>query len=192
MYFFFNYSQISPCCWPELKRWQRFFLPLTVTTNTPRWTFQLRCSDWSFSTFSNTSPPLPSGDHEVPAWRLHTGKTVLVVVRFVGKTQLEFRIILHCSLEAPKRPGAPSLTSSLWTPGSLCSLQMGRCWDKWTRYEKCPLWWGFDKACKFLSHSRSFWTQNTGKLRIGTYTGDLQHGTVYSGGEVQPDGSPHL
>lgn len=26
--------------------------------------------------------------------------------------------------------------------------------------------------------------QNTGKLRIGTYTGALQHGTVYSGGEV--------
>ncbi|MEQ2212873.1 Cytosolic purine 5'-nucleotidase [Xenoophorus captivus] len=24
--------------------------------------------------------------------------------------------------------------------------------------------------------------KNTGKLRIGTYTGDLQHGTVYSGG----------
>lgn len=29
-----------------------------------------------------------------------------------------------------------------------------------------------------------FWTQDTGKLRIGTYTGDLQHGTVYSGGEI--------
>lgn len=29
-----------------------------------------------------------------------------------------------------------------------------------------------------------FYTQNTGKLRIGTYTGDLQHGTVYSGGET--------
>lgn len=28
-----------------------------------------------------------------------------------------------------------------------------------------------------------FLTQDTGKLRIGTYTGDLQHGTVYSGGE---------
>lgn len=28
-------------------------------------------------------------------------------------------------------------------------------------------------------------TQDTGKLRIGTYTGDLQHGTVYSGGEIQ-------
>lgn len=29
-----------------------------------------------------------------------------------------------------------------------------------------------------------FLTQDTGKLRIGTYTGDLQHGTVYSGGET--------
>lgn len=32
-----------------------------------------------------------------------------------------------------------------------------------------------------------FLPQDTGKLRIGTYTGDLQHGTVYSGGE---DGLP--
>lgn len=32
-----------------------------------------------------------------------------------------------------------------------------------------------------------FLMQNTGKLRVGTYTGDLQHGTVYSGGE---DGLP--
>lgn len=30
-----------------------------------------------------------------------------------------------------------------------------------------------------------FLMQNTGKLRIGTYTGDLQHGTVYSGGEAR-------
>lgn len=27
-----------------------------------------------------------------------------------------------------------------------------------------------------------FGKQDTGKLRIGTYTGDLEHGTVYSGG----------
>ncbi|CAF99314.1 unnamed protein product, partial [Tetraodon nigroviridis] len=30
----------------------------------------------------------------------------------------------------------------------------------------------------------AFMMQNTGKLRIGTYTGDLQHGTVYSGGGI--------
>lgn len=29
----------------------------------------------------------------------------------------------------------------------------------------------------------AFLMQNTGKLRIGTYTGDLEHGTVYSGGQ---------
>lgn len=29
-----------------------------------------------------------------------------------------------------------------------------------------------------------FWSQDTGKLRIGTYTGDLAHGTVYSGGNI--------
>lgn len=36
---------------------------------------------------------------------------------------------------------------------------------------------------RFL-YSVVFWTQDTGKLRIGTYTGGLQHGTVYSGGEI--------
>uniref|UniRef100_A0A3P8SJS2 5'-nucleotidase, cytosolic II, like 1 n=1 Tax=Amphiprion percula TaxID=161767 RepID=A0A3P8SJS2_AMPPE len=35
---------------------------------------------------------------------------------------------------------------------------------------------------RFFNMSVVFWMQNTGKLRIGTYTGDLQHGTVYSGG----------
>ncbi|KAF3702109.1 Cytosolic purine 5'-nucleotidase [Channa argus] len=35
----------------------------------------------------------------------------------------------------------------------------------------------------FLATNSEYnYTENTGKLRIGTYTGDLQHGTVYSGG----------
>lgn len=34
--------------------------------------------------------------------------------------------------------------------------------------------------------STAFGIQNTGKLRIGTYTGALKHGTVYSGGETLP------
>ncbi|XP_056147214.1 cytosolic purine 5'-nucleotidase-like isoform X7 [Lampris incognitus] len=35
----------------------------------------------------------------------------------------------------------------------------------------------------FLATNSDFiYTEDTGKLRIGTYTGDLQHGTVYSGG----------
>uniref|UniRef100_M3ZZF6 5'-nucleotidase, cytosolic II, like 1 n=1 Tax=Xiphophorus maculatus TaxID=8083 RepID=M3ZZF6_XIPMA len=48
---------------------------------------------------------------------------------------------------------------------------------------KTVSWQGYEElialvtVCYFMLD-----TQNTGKLRIGTYTGDLQHGTVYSGG----------
>lgn len=37
---------------------------------------------------------------------------------------------------------------------------------------------------KMAEHfSLILFTQKTGKLKIGTYTGPLQHGIVYSGGE---------
>lgn len=91
------------------------------------------------------------------------------------------------SLEARKSPGTPSSTWSSWTPGSRCSLRRGRCWDKWTRYEDASLTEGLHvnvRKQQVSSDVLCFWKQNTGKLRIGTYTGDLHHGTVYSGGEI--------
>lgn len=126
---FFNYSQISRCCWPESKRWRRFFLPPTVTTSTPRWTFQLQfCSAWSFSTFSNLPPLLPSGDHEVPAWRFYTGKTVVVVVRFVWKTQLDLGLFFTVAWKPQK-----DLALLLWP--CCCGHQEASVLCRWDRAE---------------------------------------------------------
>lgn len=58
-------------------------------------------------------------------------------VNFCEKNRIFIQFF--CSLEAPKSRGVLSLTLLSSIPGSLCSLQMALCWDKWTRYENCLL-----------------------------------------------------
>lgn len=46
------------------------------------------------------------------------------------------------------------------------------------------LWVDYNRMIKYYKVHILF-TQKTGKLKIGTYTGPLQHGIVYSGGKSE-------
>lgn len=93
-------------------------------------------------------------------------------------------LLFICSLAPPTGPGSLTLIWSWWTPGSRCSLGRGRCFARWTRWavrRRKPSCFLRQKVCVW-SISSPF--QTTGRLKIGTYTGPLQHGIVYSGGQT--------
>lgn len=121
-------------------------------------------------------------------------------------------VCVYCSRVHPTGPGSPTLTWSWWTPTSLSSLEREQCCGRSTLWvcttEACmdqipcclhlhPViqklissfrrvgWILFtvycmNRNCMFTS---VWFFQTTGRLKIGTYTGPLQHGIVYSGGK---------
>lgn len=99
----------------------------------------------------------------------------------------------HPLADPPTRsgPGDPTSTSSWWTPASRSSSPRAPSCAKSTRWAPPgTVWARGGQICPWVGTGDSshcprgpFVPQDTGKLRIGTYTGPLQHCAVYSGGE---------
>lgn len=183
------HSRSSPCFWPGLKRWPRSSSPPTVTITTRRW-----AAGWMNSVLKH---------HQASHGSFFSSFT---------KAIMRYLLESHLNVRRSSAPGCMSrkcLLLTVYLNALNVSLYPSQK-DSWRSFfdlvvvdTKKPLFFAGGTVLRQVNTVRRrisywrlrcrsliadwcvvFWKQNTGKLRIGTYTGDLQNGTVYSGGEI--------